>query len=244
MASIRDYHRPTSIAGALALLAGDGAVVIGGGTVVLTQAGDDPVEVVDLQALGLDMIASANGSVTIGATVRLQDVVDSAEVPPLLATAARREAPSTIRNAATVGGAVATGDPDSGFLGALLVHDAVVRLHGPAGPEDVSLRDLLADRSLLAGAIITAVTLQTGGEASWAATGRTPADVPIVAAYARIGLDGAVRLALTGVAASPVLVEPGAVADLDPPGDFRGSSAYRSALAGVLASRVLEAVAS
>ncbi len=244
MASIREYHRPASLDGVLTLLGREGSVVIGGGTVVTTQPGDDPVEVVDLQALGLDTIVSENGSVTIGATARLQDVVESADVPDLLAGAARREAPNTIRNAATVGGAVATGDPDSGFLAALLVHDAVVHVAGPAGSIDVQLPDLLADRSLLTGGIITGVTTGTGGQAAWAATGRTPADVPIVAAYARIGPDGAVRLALTGVAASPVLVEPDGIAQLDPAADFRGSAAYRKALAGVLAGRVLEEVAS
>jgi CO/xanthine dehydrogenase FAD-binding subunit len=47
-------------------------------------------------------------------------------------------------------------------------------------------------------------------------------------------------LALTGVAATPILVEPGDLAHLDPPGDFRGSSRYRRELAGILAKRVVD----
>jgi CO/xanthine dehydrogenase FAD-binding subunit len=77
-----------------------------------------------------------------------------------------------------------------------------------------------------------------------ARTARTRADRPIVAAVARRTPDGQRRLALTGVAAVPVLVAPtpDAADGLEPPGDFRGSTEYRRALAGVLARRALEGV--
>ena len=47
------------------------------------------------------------------------------------------------------------------------------------------------------------------------------------------------RVALTGVAATPVLVDPSALDSLDPPGDFRGSPEYRREVAGVLTKRVI-----
>ncbi len=75
-----------------------------------------------------------------------------------------------------------------------------------------------------------------------AATGRTPADVPIVAAVARSG-PSSVAVALTGVASVPVLVDPDApIAELAPSSDFRGSAEYRLELARVLSARALEAV--
>jgi CO/xanthine dehydrogenase FAD-binding subunit len=55
-----------------------------------------------------------------------------------------------------------------------------------------------------------------------------------------VGADGRRRLALAGVASTPVLAEE--TDELDPPGDFRGSGEYRRALAGVLVSRAIEGV--
>jgi CO/xanthine dehydrogenase FAD-binding subunit len=66
-------------------------------------------------------------------------------------------------------------------------------------------------------------------------------DRPIVMAVA-YGDGVTVRLAMTGVASVPVIVDPDQLEDLDPPPDFRGTSAYRSALAQVLADRVVAAV--
>ncbi len=101
-----------------------------------------------------------------------------------------------------------------------------------------TLADVLADRSILNGAIITAVTVPSGGEAAADRVSRTPMDRPIVAAVAHRSGD-TVRLAMTGVSAGPTVVDPDNVADLDPPADFRGTADYRRNLAEVLAQRVL-----
>lgn len=244
MASIRDYHRPATVEAALALLARSGAarsVPLGGGTVVVADRSSGPIEVVDLQALGLEGIEAGDGLVRIGATTRLHDVATSDLVPRLLRDAARREAPSTIRNAATVGGTVAAADPDSGLLAALLVLEAEVEITASSGVTTMQASELVVDRSALSGALITAVSCAEGGVTSWAATGRTPADTPIVAAYGR-SVGEVTLVALTGVAATPVLVDPGRLDALDPPGDFRGSAEYRMELARVLTSRVVAAL--
>src|SRR5436190_2241403 len=73
--------------------------------------------------------------------------------------------------------------------------------------------------------LIIAVVITTVGRCAVARTARTPGDEPIVSAYARSAGDGSVRLALSGVAATPLLVDD--TAALSPPGDFRGSSEYR-----------------
>ncbi len=243
---VMEYSRPATLEDALACLARAGAVLIGGGTKVNAARHAERIAVVDLQALPIGGIAleADGGGLVIGATARLQDLAVSAGAPDAVAEAARREAPSTLRNMATVGGCVATADPDSELLAALLVHEAEVRLVGPDGPQVIGLAELLADRRVLAGKIIVAVRIQANGVAATARTGRTTADRPIVAAVARRTDDGRRLLALTGVAAAPVLVPPTAagLSELDPPGDFRGSAEYRRALAAVLARRALEEV--
>ena len=239
--AVTAYERPTTLEEAFACLGSRDATLIGGGTKVNSGGGFDPTVIVDLQALGLGGIeAAAEGFLDIGATATLQQVSDDIRVPEIVREAARREQPSTLRRMATVGGCVATGDPESELLATLLVHDAVVNVADPAGWSRVELRALLAALPLRAGRILTAVTIETTGTSSVARVGRTPADRPIVSAAARRTLDGERRLALTGVAATPVLVT--SVHALDPPGDFRGSPGYRRQLAATLSARALEAV--
>lgn len=241
MTVVRGYQRPGSLDEALLLLSWPGTVVLGGGTRLAADPAPGPVQVVDLQALGLGRIEPLSGGrLRIGATATLQRIADSAAVPAVVREAARRERPSTLRAQATLGGCVAAREADSELLAALLVYDAVLSIAG--GPARLALAEFLASRPPPGAWIITGLTVQTPGTASAARAGRTPADRPIVAAVARAGADGRRRLALAGVAAAPVLV-PGlaAIAGLDPPGDFRGSGEYRRAVAAVLAARVLEA---
>jgi CO/xanthine dehydrogenase FAD-binding subunit len=245
MANVSAYLRPATLDDALACLGRPGAVVVGGGTIVNATRALEPVVVVDLQDLPIDAIEpDGEGGLLIGATATLQRIADDAGVPASIREAARREAPSTLRTLATVGGLVATADPSSELLATLLVHEGEVRLAGRDGAHAVTLAALLEDGRQLADKIITAVRVETGGATATARTARTRADRAIVAAIARRATDGQRRLALTGVAAMPLLVPatPDAAGDLDPPGDYRGSAEYRRALAAVLARRVLEEI--
>jgi CO/xanthine dehydrogenase FAD-binding subunit len=242
VARVYEYSRPATLDEALEHLARPRAVLMGGGTKVNADQYAEPVAVVDLQALHLDGMSRHHDGLLIGAMVTLQRLAQ-ADVPPVIAEAARREVPSTLRAMATVGGCIATADPASELLASFLVHNARVMLIGPDGQHDRELAALLTDRSELAGRIIVAVDVETDGIASVARAGRTQADRPIVAAVARRTAGRGLRLALTGVAATPVLLAVESAADdLNPPGDFRGSTEYRRALARVLARRALEEV--
>ena len=239
MQKISGYHRPDDLEEALALLDRDDTptLIVAGATRVgagLAGGGD----VVDIQGFADDTITVAGNHVAYGAMVRLQELIDNDDSPALLAESALREGPNTLRNAATVGGTVATGDPESELLAALLVHEAQVTIAGPDGSTEIALEDLLEDRSALSGGIITKVTVDGTGETASARTGRTPADTSIVAVAGRV-VAGGFRIAVTGVATHPILVDQAAVEDLQPPADFRGSSAYRRELAGVLIKRVI-----
>ena len=244
MQTVVGYHRPGSLEEALSLLNRDGprSVLVAGGTSLNVSPSAGPVETIDLQAIGCDQIRLEGTTLEIGAMVRLTDLAAHQSLPELLQDLTKREGPNTLRNVATVGGTIATGNAESELLAGLLVFDGQVIVAGSGGStESVPLHQLLADRSRLARSIIVAIRIETDGSAAAARTGRTPADASIVAAVGRRSTSG-IRLAVTGVAATPILVEPGGIADLDPPGDFRGSPEYRRHLAGTLVSRVIDQV--
>ena len=236
MPLVNTYHRPTDLDEALMLLARPHTRVLAGGTVVNADRAPGDLAVVDLQALGLGGVTAEGTKLRVGATTTLDELARSEVVPSALATVARAEAPSTLRTLATVGGVIAGADRDSVLLAALLVYGTQVEI---AGGDDVSL-DRLLDDGLPPGAIITAISCDIDGAVSSASTGRTPADVPIVAAVARASADGPV-LALTGVAERVLLVDAQhPVASIRPQDDFRGSAAYRTRLADVLSTRAIE----
>ncbi|MGD1012577.1 MAG: FAD binding domain-containing protein [Acidimicrobiales bacterium] len=271
MTSVRSYRRPQSLEEAFGFAERHGAVVMGGGTRVNAglvalrtgagQSGAGGVEVVDLQALDLAGIERSDEAVLrIGAMTRLQQLVESDDVPAVVRLAARHEFPSTLRAQATIGGSIASGDPDSELLATLLVHDGRVHVAQRSGSLEFPLDELLAELPLASGRIITAVTISTLGVSSLMRTGRTPADRPIVAVAVR-EFDGRRWAAFTGVASTPVLVnyaaggneppssgcgkaagDPDVTGRFEPIGDFRGSSDYRRALAGILYARATEAI--
>ena len=241
MATVVGYERPDALDVALELLSTPGTVAIAGGTTLNATQTPEPVVVVDLQAVGLDRVTQIEDSrLSIGATTTLQRLVDEPTVPATIREAARRELPSTLRAAATVGGCVAPGPPDSELLAALLVHEARVEIATTDSRSVESLEELLARGGPDAGQLITRVEIETSGTGAVARTARTRADRPIVAAAARRPLAGAPLLALAGVAERPLLVS--SFDELEPEGDFRGSAEYRRSLAAVLAERALGSV--
>ncbi len=241
MTRIRSYHRPSSLGDALALLTRPDIATapIAGGTVLNGLPETMPEEVVDLQALGLDEITRDGAMLRLGATARLQDVVDHEWTPPVLRDLAKGEAPNTLRNAATVGGTVAAADPESRFLAGLLAFGATATIVSTDGEQTVAVADVLGDGRVLAGSLIVAVSIDVDVTAAASAgTARTPADTPIVL-VAGCARGGVITLAATGVAETPKVIDLSDVDALDPPGDFRGTAAYRRHLAGTLGARVV-----
>ena len=248
MATVSSYLRPGSLDEALEALSSPGSVVIGGGTKVNASKDLEEITVVDLQLLGLDGVGISSHGLRVGATVVLQRLVDDPRVPPVIRESARREQPSTLRNMATIAGTIAGASQESELLASLLVYGAELTVLGPGGERRVGLARLLADPGQLSGSFITSVDLEVTGAAAAARSARTVADRAIVAAVARSDERTGPRLALSGVARYPVLVEasvgylPAELEHLETPGDFRGSVEYRRSVAVVLAARVLEEV--
>ena len=235
------YHRPGTLSDALRLVASDHRVALAGGVHLHHDGGGAPTEVVDLQAVGLDAIHVEGDQVRLGATVRLQAVVDDARLPTVVREAARRAQPSTLRSLASVGGSIATASGDSLLLAALLAHDAVVRLASDRLGERTATLALLLEEGRGADELIVEVVVQLGGEGAIAVTGRTPRDTPIVGAVGRrleTPDGGTVTVAVCGVGNRPVLVPPDGVSAVPTVDDHRATGAYRRHLAEVLTARV------
>jgi CO/xanthine dehydrogenase FAD-binding subunit len=239
MATLQNYYQPDTLAGALELLSRTDLRLapLGGGTQLIGALETGAVRnldgVVDLRKLNLDAIRVEGGVLHIGATATLAAIaahpVAGSLADGLLARAAQGEGPVNLRNMATAGGVVAAAEADSEFYAALLALDASVVLVAPGGTRTVALAELAHVDGL-----ITEIQLPLAAQrGALARVARTPADRPIVAALAVRG-EADVRVVLCGVAARPMP----AGAPLNPPDDFKGSAAYRRAMAEVLAERV------
>lgn len=187
----------------------------------------------------------------------------------LLCLAAHDMAAVGLRQRITLGGAIATADSASPIVTALLALNAEVLLFTPNGKDKrktVALAGLLGYQSqvLKAGVLILGVIIPATSEASvmrYAKVARTPADYPIVcaASVCVMGKDliETVRVAVGGVAEMPLALNQlgielakkplshldsalaSALAELNPPSNWLGSSDYRREMAGVLIKRNL-----
>jgi len=131
------YHKPTSIADAVAILAADpDAKPISGGQTLLPALKhrlNKPTALIDLSGVAeLRGIKRVGDTLVIGAMTRHADVATSAEVQaaiPALAQMAGSIGDTQVRNRGTMGGSVSNNDPAADYpsavlgLGATLVTD-------------------------------------------------------------------------------------------------------------------------
>lgn len=243
---ITDYFRPTTLDEALALLSQPNTVPLGGGT-LLSHPSPDPVSVVDLQALGLNRIHKKGNNLEIGATVTLQQLLESEHCPEALKTALKLEAPLNLRNSATVAGAVVTGDGRSTFACALLAMDAKLSVISEQSSV-ISVGEFLPLRPR---GLITQIVIPLQAKFAFEYVSRTPSDKPIVCAALAQWSTGRARLAVGGWGKSPTLAMDGTEAEgLDSAArnacheatDDFGSAEYRMDVAATLAKRWLESL--
>ena len=198
------------------------------------------------------------------ADLPLQTLLDRPDTPPLLAHAVRA-IPWQTRNIAPVGRVVASPRTAPQALAALLALGGSAVADSAAAAAPVSIEDLLAGGPDVAR---LEIPLTPAGHA-WgsASVARTPADSPIVAAFAVVEVANdtveQARIALTGVWPEParlaeaaaqllgrVLTKDVAAAtgaaiaeECSPPDNFLGSEEYRRAMAAVTTERALAACA-
>ena len=239
MAKIISYQRPTNLEEAISLISQDKHVPLAGGTLLNASEDRAPLHFVDLQDLALKGINRSKEKLTIGSMTTLDEMMKNPDCPDLLRASSRSELPSTLRTLATIGGTVASGDSDSQLIASLLVYDAEIKVLNSEGESNVPLHEMLSEPNSYGAQLILSIELDTDGECVLEATGRTPTDTPIVSVALRHCKNG-YRMAVTGVASTPVLVDPeNPTASLQPSSDFRGDSEYRTHLTKTLASRTL-----
>lgn len=246
---ITTYHRPQTLDEALKLLTQPNTFPLGGGT-LLSQPTTDPVQVVDLQSLGLDSLTKKGNDLEIGATCTLQSLLESEYCPEALKVAIKLEAPINIRNTATVAGSLVASDGRSPFATSLLAMDAKIEQaifdNSKVDSRVTNIGEFLPLRPTN---LITKITIPLNAKFAFEFTSKTPADKPIVAAALSQWNSGRTRLALGGYGKSPMLAMDGTEAEgLDAAArnayheanDEWASADYRMDVAATLAKRCLE----
>ena len=218
------YAAPGSLDEAVKLLAKNSdARVLAGGHGLLVEPGRSRVAnslLVDLRKVpGLAGIeADKSGGVKIGAMTTLAAIAADAgllKTYPALALAAEMTGDPQMRNRATLGGSIASSDPEADLPAIALALDAAIQVTGPKGARSVKADDLFGGKaSLAAGDVITAVVLPAPAARTGTAyeVVRNPSTLgPIcgVVATVTVGADGTVtasRVALAGAAERPTRV--------------------------------------
>ncbi len=245
---ITAYHRPKTLDEALTLLTQPNMVPLGGGT-LLAHPTADSVEAVDVQALGLDTVKKQGSGLEVGATVTLQQLLESELCPEALKAALRLEAPLNLRNAATVAGTLVACDGRSAFAAILLAADAKLEIrYSKDDSRSSNIGDFLPLRPR---GLITLITLPLNINLAFEYVARTPADKPIVCAALAQWNSGRTRLTLGGYGKGPILamdgtepegVEAAARNAFHEATDEWASAAYRMDVAATLAKRCLDAI--
>lgn len=253
------YFRPKTIKETLALM--EKGVPLAGGT-ALTPQRYDVDAVIDLQDLKLDELKVGKSEIHLGATVKLQALIEAQEeLPQALTQACRQESTLNIRNIATIGGVVMTADGRSPLLTALLALDASVITE--PGNSSEPLQKLLENRGVLRKPrLIVTLEMVRPKRMVYEQVSRSPADRPLVclAVAEHLTSKGESRViaALGGYGERPIrltrveealekgasLADAASLAEIaySDAGDAFASAAYRAEIAGVLARRLLTEV--
>jgi len=212
---IQTYYRPATLDEALTLLAQPNTVPLGGGT-LLSQRTADSVSIVDLQLLGLNTLRVNGNDLEIGATVTLEELLQSEHCPAALKTALKLEAPLNLRNSATVAGTLVSADGRSTFGASLLALDAkmtVTSLQSPVSSNQSSVISVGEFIALRPKNLITKITIPLNTKLAFEFVSRTPADKPILSASLAHWPSGRTRLVLGGWGKSPTLAMDGTQTD-------------------------------
>jgi carbon-monoxide dehydrogenase medium subunit len=243
------YHAPATVDEACSMLGSfeDAKVLAGGQSLIplLNFRLARPAHLVDINRVaGLDRIYERDGGVAVQALVRQAAVEDSdlvGRVCPLLRAAVKLVAHRVIRNRGTVCGSLAHADPASELPAVLLALGGHVVAGSSRGE-----RTIESDR-LFTGVFETALAPDELLVEAWFPASRPP-DLVIEESrrHGDFALAGVVRagerLALFGVAPTPVLADPRDPAHgLQPSGDLEATPEFRRHLVRVLVERAFAA---
>ena len=172
-----EYHRPSTLDEALALLAehGEDAKVLAGGQSLIPLMKlrfAAPEHLVDVNRIsGLDTIEERDSQLRIGALVRHNQLAASDVIAryPTIATAAPQIADPIVRNLGTIGGSLSHADPAGDLGSVMLALGASVVLRSANGEREVPIGEFLVDTfqtSIAPGEMLTEIRVPTPGARS------------------------------------------------------------------------------
>ena len=226
-----EYHRPATVAEALAALAEvghDGKVLAGGQSLVplLNMRLAAPAHLVDINRLAeLAYVRTTQDAVRVGAVARHAEVEHDAAARgavPLLAQALAQLAHPTIRNRGTVVGSLVHADPAGELPAVLALLGGVVEVAaaGNGGGRAVPAAEFFVgplESALRPGELATAAVFPrppAGSGSAWVEVARRAGDYALCGVGALVTLDPdrrvrAARAALCSVGPAPVTVDLG-----------------------------------
>jgi carbon-monoxide dehydrogenase medium subunit len=258
-----EYHKPTSVPEAVALLtAGSEIQPIAGGMSLLPtmkQRLSRPAALIDLSGIEiLKGITAATGVLTVGATTRHIDVARSAAVEkaiPALTQLAGGIGDPAVRNRGTIGGSLANNDPAADYPAAVLALGATVVTDKREIAADQFFRGMF-ETALEPGELITAVKFPVPAAAGYAKLPNAASRFALVGVFVAKFSSG-VRVAVTGAgpavfrlpafeAALSKRFEPDAISghSVDAASltsDIHAEAAFRAHLVVVMAKRAVAA---
>jgi aerobic carbon-monoxide dehydrogenase medium subunit len=271
---------PATLQEAITLIDPDDPAVrpIAGGTalMLMMKAGVfTPRRLVSLRKLdGMIGITATSGELTIGAMTPLSDVEHSPEVArhaPVISRIMKRLSNVRVRNVATVGGALAHGDPHMDLPPVAIALGARVRVAGESGERELAVEDLLTgyyETALKSNELIASLHIPAQGKTRAAyckVTAGAADDWPALGVAVALDIDGpkikSVRVVVSAATAKAMRLKSAenvlgdasiddktlkaageaAAAEADIIGDVRGSAAYKRELLRVYVGRAVRA---
>lgn len=258
-----DYHKPASVADAVALLskADDGKLMAGGMTLLptLKQRLAQPSDVIDLGALDdLRGIRREGDSLIIGAMTTHGAVAHSKEVKaaiPALASLAEMIGDPQVRNRGTLGGSICNNDPAADYPAALVGLGATVTTNQRTIAAEAFFTGMF-ETALAEDEIVQSVTFPLVEKAAYEKFRNPASRYAIVGAFVARTAAGA-RVAITGAGAcvfrwkeaeaaldksfAPSSVEGLKASASGLNSDIHASAEYRAHLVGVMTKRAVAA---
>ena len=212
-----EYHAPTSLAEAVALLKthGDEAKILSGGQSLIPLMKlrfAAPAVIIDINGIpDLDYVKEEDGVLKIGALAREASLEHSSIVQqkfPLIADAVKVIADPQVRNRATVAGNLAHGDPANDHPAVMLALGAEVELTGPGGNRTLPVSELfvgILETALTPEEVLTEIRVPVppvGSGGAYYKIERKVGDFATIAVGSQVTLDGGGNVTAAGIGLS------------------------------------------
>lgn len=225
------YHRPSSVADAVGLIAslGEDVEIVAGGHSLIPMMKlrlAAPEHLVDLGGIGdLKGIRRDGERIVVGAMTTQHELIASDEIArhlPILVEAALLIADPQVRYRGTVGGNVANGDPGNDMPALMMTLGATYHVQGPDGSREIAATEFYQGAYFTAledGEILTEIAIPLppeGHGSAYEKLKRKVGDYATAAAAVVLTMSGGTvatcRIGLTNLSETPLLAEDAASA--------------------------------